>query len=59
MRAERLRNLIDLLSNVVADKYYGEITIKFDGGLISIVEKLDKIKLDTESYNVYKGVTKE
>ena len=36
--SERLRNLMDLLQDVVAKKYYGEVKIKFEGGLISIVE---------------------
>jgi hypothetical protein len=54
LRAERLRNLMDLFQNIVADKFYGEVKVKFEGGLVSIVEKIDKIKLDNESYKEYK-----
>ncbi len=54
MRAERLKNFIDFISNLVADKYYGEINLKVTEGKIDIVNKTDKIKLDNESYIEYK-----
>ncbi len=54
MRAERLKNFIDFISNLVADKYYGEINLKITEGKIDIVNKADKIKLDNNSYIEYK-----
>ncbi len=54
MRAERLRNFIEFMSNLVADKYYGEINVKVSGGMIDIANKTDKIKLDNDSYIEYK-----
>lgn len=54
MRAERLKNFIDFISNLVADKYYGEINLKVTEGKIDIVNKTDKIKLDNNSYIEYK-----
>ncbi len=58
MRAERLRNFIDFMTKLVADKYYGELKVNINEGKIDMVNKTDKIKLDNDSYIRYKQENK-
>lgn len=55
MKEEALENCTNLLTDLVYTDYHGDVLLKIHQGVITIVEKTDKIKLDNKNYEAYKN----
>jgi hypothetical protein len=54
MDTETLKNVVDLLNCLAAERWFGELKIKMEAGVVVIGEKTDKIKFDNKQYFGYK-----